>query len=192
MYSKEVALNPGTKPAELEAAVHKLGGTFAVEFPRGELQLHELVWELPDGRGSVRYIHDHLVEVTTARADSAIFGEPSEILLALSPHIELFDEDGLLGIVRTAPVEDRSYALVALGVITPELRADVFDAICDALESPAPPVRWAAMKSIAQWPYVQFVERLRAHAAREQDDALRNEAERLAADVEAHGRRGTL
>ena len=189
-YSKEAALKPGTKRADVEAAVQRLGGRFATEFPKGEIQLHEVVWELPDGRGSVRYIHDHIVDVTTARADTTIFGEPAKILLDLSKHIDLYEEDDLLDMIDPGRADDRSFALRALAVITPDFRVDVFDAICDALESPDAPMRRVAMKCIAQWPYVRFVARLRAHAKMEPDAALRTEAEHLAADVEAKGRRG--
>ena len=188
MYSKEVALNPGTKSADLEAAVRAIGGTFATEFPRGEVHLHEVVWALPDGRGSVRYIHDHVMDVTTARADSELFGEPGAILLDLAPHIDLYEVDGLIALLPVATAADRPYVLRALAVITPEFRGDVFDAICDALESPEASMRWAAMKAIAQWPYIAFVDRLRARALRESDPALREEAESLAADVGANGR----
>lgn len=192
MYSYDVALNPGTQPAELEVAVKKLGGTFAAEIPQAELQLREIIWTLPGGRGNVRYVYDHFVDVATVRAESPKHGEPAEIAYELSAHIDLRDVDALLKLVGAADAHDRAYALSALAVITPRFYGDVFDAICAALESPDAPMRWVAMKCIARWPYFQFVERLRAHARREDDDALRTETERLAADVEAHGRRGTL
>jgi hypothetical protein len=85
-----------------------------------------------------------------------------------------------------------AYALRALAAITPRFRADVFDLFCDSLESPLPEMRGLAMKCIARWPYFQFVARLRDRATREENEVLRTEALRLADDVAANGRRGTL
>jgi hypothetical protein len=190
MYFMDVALNRGTKPAELGTAVEKLGGIFAQEIPRGEVQLHELIWTLPEGRGNVRYVYDHFVDVATVRAESPKFGEPGEIVFELSKHIDVFDVNQMVKLAGSSDEAIRGYALGALAVITPEFYGDVFDAFCAALESPDASMRWVAMRCIARWPYFQFAARLRAHAKKEPDEELRKEAGRLAADIVAHGRRG--
>jgi hypothetical protein len=192
VFKYDVALNLGAGAADLGSAVEKLGGAFAQEIPQGELQLHELIWILPNGRGTVRYVYDHFVDVATVRAESPKALEPGEIVFDLSKHIAVYDVDALLKLANDPNSGTRAYAISALAVITPEFRGDVFKAICAALESPEPSMRWVAMKSIARWPWFKFAARLRAHAEKEQDEALRAEAVRLAADIVAHGKRGTL
>lgn len=191
-YHYDVVLPAGKGEADVRSVLEQIGATWAQEIPAGELQLYEQIWRLPGGRGAVRYVYDHFVGIPTVRAESDISGEPGEILFELERSLPFLDIPDLVKGARSTDKAERSYSLRGLAAIAEELYGDIFNAIATALNDPDPEMRSLALLCISRWPHYRFAERLESLAATETVPELKDEAIRLAAEVRAHGRRGTL
>jgi len=189
-YHYEAALPPGFTREAFRQAVEPLGARFVQAIPKGPLQLQEDIWLLPAGRGALRYIHDHFVDVAVVRAESDVVGRPAELMRELEPVLPCLYTGALLKLAATGDPSARAFAICALAVTTRSYGSDVFDAICRVLRDPDPQQRGIAMRAIARWPYFRFAAELDSLAANESVPELQREAVRLAGDLRAHGRRG--
>jgi hypothetical protein len=188
-YHYEAALPPGFTREAFQQPVELRGAGFVQRIPRGPQQLEEDIWLLADGRGALRYIYDHFVDVAVARAESDVFGRPADIMREFEPVLPFLYTGALMKLTASKDPATRAHAISALAVTTRIYGADVFGAIRDALFDDDPHMRHIAMKAIARWPYFRFARELDRLAETEVDPELKREAVRLAQDLREHGRR---
>jgi len=124
----------------------------AEHFKRGERQLEELIYELPDGETVVRGIDDHFVIVTFAVITGPARAEVEQKLRADG---RALDEATLWSWTKSNNPEERAFALRAFAA-TSQKTADprVVALYQGALEDDHPEVRKALVQSVgrAAWP----------------------------------------
>lgn len=191
-YSYEEALADNFSLAQFKQVMDRRGLLWMSRIPAGDMQFMEEVWQLPDRRGTVKYIYDHIVEVPKIRAESDIHGEPTRILADLENDLPLLDHVPLRKQAMGTSHEERVYALRALAAVVPNYWGGAVNAFRAALKDSNPGIRRLAIACIARYPYAVFVDDLEELAANETDVDIRASALRLARDLDEHGRRGTL
>jgi hypothetical protein len=159
--------------------------------PKEELQFAEEIWLLPNSRGAVRFVYDHIVEVPKVRADSDIHGEPGKILIDLDGDLPLLYTDDLTKQVMTASPE-RFFAMRALAASTDYFHGGVIKAFKAAISDPDPAARSLVLICIGRYPSFMFAQMLDDQAAVETDPKLQENQRALAKDLREHGKRGTL
>jgi len=190
-HSLDAGLPEKCSLEQVKQVMDKRGYAWAHRIPAEELQLAEEIWRLPDDRGAVRYVYDHILEVPFFRAESDIHGEPTKILIDLQNDLPfLYIEDFLLEAEAANP--GRRYALRALAVITTMYRGDVIAAFKAAIVDSDPTIRKLALICVARYPAFSFAKELDTRAAVESDPDLKERQLKLAGDLRAHGKRGTL
>jgi hypothetical protein len=190
-YFFDAALPESFRLDDVKQVMEARGYPWAQRIPAAELQLGEEIWRLPDGRGAVRYVYDHFVEVPSIRAESDIPDEPTKTLLDLERDLPFLYIEDLTKQARSSSRE-RIYALRALAAITPVSHGGVISAYKAAIKDPDPAIRRLVMVCIARYPYFIFVKELEQQAVIDPDPKLKEEELDLAKDLREHGRRGTL
>jgi hypothetical protein len=133
------------------------GWTVAQHFRRGERQLEELVYELPDGETVVRGIDDHFVVVTLA----VIIGPSSaKVEQKLRAGGRALSEATLWQWAKSKDHEERAFALRAFAATSEKMaNPKVVDLYHDAVADQHPEVRKALIDSVgrAAWPELRPV-----------------------------------
>ena len=159
------------------------------QIPKGETQLHEEIWRLPDDRGVVRYVSDHFVNVPSVRAESDKHGEPGEILLDLKhAGLPMLYFGVLQRMVGSTDKGARIYGLRALASVITNFEYMVVEAFQAALKDPDLDLRALALRLIARYPYKVFEKNLEELARTESDAAIKEEALHLAEGLRKHGK----
>src|SRR6266542_3655020 len=117
-YSMDEALPEGYPLDDFKRLVESQGGRWVQQIPKGETQLHEEIWRLPDDRGVVRYVSDHFVNVPSVRAESDKHGEPGEILIDLdNAGLPMLGFGALERMLSSPNKAERMYALRAFASV---------------------------------------------------------------------------
>ena len=157
-----------------------------------ELQLAEEIWRLPNGRGAVRFIYDHFVEVPMIRAESDIHGEPFNILTDLASDFPVLHTSALTKQATSSSLAETVYALRALAASTERYHGSVLKTFKAAIMDPDPAIRELILVCIGRYPAFAFAQDLQEQAAVESDPKIKEQQLALANDLLQHGRRGTL
>lgn len=189
-YHYDSALPEDWRYENVKPALESKGLKWVHSIPKEELQLAEEIWMFPDGQSAARYVFDHFVDVPSIRTESKINGLPTQLAMSLEGVLHLTYVEDLTNQASSQDPSERGYAMRALAVITPIFRGDVFDVLRDGLNDPDREMRRIALRSIARWPYFQFVKELEALMGREEDSLLQEQIANLAADIRRSGRRG--
>jgi len=190
-FNFDAALPEDYTLAQVKSVMDARGYEWVQRIPAAELQLAEEIWRLPEGKGIVRYVFDHFMDVPSIRAESDINGEPARIITDLGRDLPFLYIEPLLKAAR-ASGRERAYALRALAVITPFYNGGVASVLRAALQDADPGMRRLGLRTLSRYPYFTFAKDLDTMAASEADPELKADAIRLAKDLREQGRRGTL
>ena len=187
-YSMDAALPEGFTLDGFRERMDALGYHWVQRIPAGERQLQEEIWELPNGRGAVRYVWDHFVDVPSVRAESDQRGAPGDILHELDAHLPLLHPGKLERMTRSTEPGERRYALRALASVITDFDWGVVEELRTALKEDDPSMRRLALDAIARYPYKVFTSDLDELGKTDPDDSLKKEARDLADDLRKRGK----
>jgi hypothetical protein len=190
-YSYEAALPDKFSLEQFKQVMDRRGWGWVRRQTAGDVQFLEEVWELPDQRGVVKYIYDHILEVPKIRAETDIHGEPTRILGELAHDLSLLDLPPLRKQAMGTSHDERVYALRALAAVVPNFWGGAVNAFRAALKDPDPGIRRLALFCITRYPYAEFIADLETMAAAESDVNLKASALKLAKALTEHGRNST-
>jgi len=149
----EEVLSPKLSFEEFKLAIESFGGRWVQRIPKGEAQLWEEIWELPDNRGNVRYIFDHYVAIPYVSAESDRYGAPGNIIrdLLAKADLPIIDRGQLERLGKSPDVADRKFSLRGYVATTDRFHWGVVQGIEAALKDPVPrcaPRHWWPLHAI--------------------------------------------
>lgn len=139
-------------------------------FKRGEKQLEELVYELPDGEAVVRGIDDHFVIITLAVITGPARAKVEQKLRSGGRALE---ETVLWQWARSEPPEERAFAIRAFAAMSQKAAAPRVVALYqEALKDAHPIVRKALVDSVGRAAWRELWPAVDALAASGDHDAM--------------------